>query len=91
MTPEEMLEKHERLVWFARSDLSMTDVPEDVAEGRFQEYCAVEADFPEEAEALGGENGDWQHGFNSGVLAALRWMQEEDRVRADEEFPQLDT
>ncbi|MHC4137731.1 MAG: hypothetical protein ACYS0K_22530 [Planctomycetota bacterium] len=89
MTPEAMLRKYERLVWFARSDLNKTDVPDDIAEGRFKAYCDVEVDYPEEVEALGAEHGDWQHGFNSGVLAALRWMLEEDRELADEEFPEL--
>jgi|AMFO01.1.fsa_nt_gi hypothetical protein len=91
MTPEEMLEKYERLVWFAVSDLSWTDFPEEVIEGRFQDYCAVEVDFPEEVEALRGEFRLWHHGFNNGVLAALRWGVDENRERADAEFPNLDT
>ena len=89
MTPEEMLGKYERLVWFARSDLHNTDVPEDIAEGRFKAYCDVEVDYPKDVEALRGEHGDWQHGFNSGIVAVLRWMLEEDRDLADEEFPDL--
>ena len=90
MKPDEMLAKYTRLVWFARADQHKT-VPEDIAEVRLKEYCAVEVDYPEDVEALRGEHGDWQHGFNSGIVAALRWILEEDKELADEEFPFLDT
>jgi hypothetical protein len=43
---------------------------------------------------LQSENGDWYHGFNSGMLAALRYVLTMDDLgikQADEEFPMLDS
>jgi hypothetical protein len=41
------------------------------------------------------QTSDWQHGFNSGMLAATRlirsYVQKEDIALAEEEFPLLDT
>lgn len=40
------------------------------------------------------EIGDWQHGFNSGCLAAFRYITlliEEGKELAEEEFPDLDS
>ena len=54
----------EALVWYARSS---SDAPHIVALRR-----KVEREFPEETGALAGEASDWTHGFNSGMLAAMR-------------------
>ena len=81
--------KYEDLVAFARKR------PED--------YChqgvvrlAETARFvsPKEVKELEGENSDWQHGFHSGMLAALRFVSTCHDINiqtAEEWFPELDT
>lgn len=59
----------------------------------------VRAMYPEEVERLSGDSGfnpDWEHGFNSGCLAAFRLVlgllgTQADAQMAEEEFPFLDT
>lgn len=76
----EMEAKYERLVWYARSPRATAvkfwiDVPEEIRKGAFECQMEVEEDFPDEVSALRDEEGgEWQHGFNSGVLAALRYV-----------------
>ena len=51
----------------------------------------VQEAYPYEVSAL---SDDWNHGFNSGCLAAFRFIQtaiQEDVGTAEEEFPSLDT
>jgi hypothetical protein len=85
-----MQEKYYNLVSYARKR------PEDFkfdAVRRNAEMCRF--NYPEEVENLHSEEmGDWQHGFNSGMLAALRYVMsaDEDGIeQAEEEFPFLDT
>ena len=52
--------------------------------------------YPEEVARLSGEHGSWEHGFNSGCLAAFRLVlglmgTQADAQMAEEEFPFLDT
>jgi len=51
--------------------------------------------YPDEVKALISEDeGDWSHGFNSGMLAALRFFmtaEEESLHAAIDEFPFLDS
>ena len=52
--------------------------------------------YPEEVARLSGEYGDWEHGFNSGCLAAFRLAMgllgtNDDAQMAEDEFPFLDT
>ena len=77
---DEFQSKYEKLVWFARSH-PITDeeywdkVPHDIREGALNAQAAVIKDFPKEVEALcHHEGGDWSHGFNSGCLAAFRFV-----------------
>ena len=54
----------------------------------------VETEFPTEIKELQGEGGDWSHGFNSGMLAGMRYvlsLYDMGKEQADEEFPFLDT
>ena len=54
----------------------------------------LEQEFPTETEKLQGEDGDWTHGFNSGMLAGMRYvlsLYEFGKEQAEEEFPFLDT
>lgn len=74
-------DKADSLVWLARKPN-----PED-SEGMadyYSEGCnlatrfkmaQITADYPEEAEMLKcPEEGDWAHGFNSGMLATVRFL-----------------
>jgi len=50
--------------------------------------------YPKECYNLSTENGDWHHGFNSGCLAAFRYITTMMMIgleEADEFFPELDT
>jgi hypothetical protein len=96
MTKTELLEsisekerKYSDLLWFARTrpeNLSIEGVNEKLAE--------IEKSYPFEVSELGSDNSDWQHGFHSGMVAALRYILTLDdlgKEQADEEFPMLDS
>ena len=52
----------------------------------------LETEFPTETEKLKGEEGDWTHGFNSGMLACLRLLGTgKMTMQKIVEFPELDT
>jgi hypothetical protein len=88
----QIAEKYERLVWYARKTEEDIETIDAV-----REQCKqIEEDYEDECVALNSiERGDWQHGFNSGILAAARyfWAIETgvDEDYADECFPELDT
>ena len=90
-------DKAERLVWYARKEPSdspfWNSVPEDIKTGALNAAAQVRELFPDETDALRGESGDWEHGFNSGVLAALRFVLHAaaDPEEAEECFPDLST
>ena len=90
-------DKFQKLVWFARkhpSDHPFWDtVPADIKQGALNSASRVEEMYPDEVDELHGEHSDWQHGFNSGMLAALRFVLHaaEDPDEAEECFPELDT
>ena len=70
-------EKYFRLVWYARSNSREDEnywgtVPHDIRRGAFNAQLEVETLYPKDVDELCSENSDWQHGFNSGCLAALR-------------------
>jgi hypothetical protein len=77
------------LLWYARTtpqSLSIEGVANKVAE--------IEDLYPKEVSELGGDNSEWQHGFHSGMVAALRYILTLDKLgkeQADEEFPMLDS
>jgi hypothetical protein len=77
------------LIWYARSSEKDTSIP-GVKENRER----IEGLYPEEVYDLQNEHGDWHHGFNSGMVAALRYILTMDDLgleQADEEFPMLDS
>ena len=91
-------EQAERLVWYARKapadHPSWDNVPADIKQGALNSASRVEEMFPDETDALKcPECSDWNHGFNSGMLAALRFVLHaaEDPDEAEECFPELDT
>jgi len=61
--------KYFDLVWYARKDESMRDGPAE------EIMSCVEETYPDDMRRL-DEYPDWQHGFNSGCLAAVRLFQE---------------
>ena len=89
---EIIIEKHDKysdLLWYARSG------PENESiKGVKENVDRIETLYPNEVEKLQSENGDWQHGFNSGVVAIIRYilaMEDFGLEHADEEFPMLDS
>jgi len=66
----EDLKKYESLVWYARSDSSKL-LQEEIYEGLAAQK-RIEKEYPQEVYQLNNDNENWTHGFNSGVLAAIR-------------------
>jgi len=65
----ELETKYWDLVWMARKR------PEDLLLPQVKNpFDEVNAKYPGELEKLQGEEGDWTHGFNSGMLACLRLL-----------------
>lgn len=80
---EELEEKYFDLVSLARKTEEDERTNDKVK--AFVEY--VRTKYPQEAEDLADEEeGDWSHGFNSGVLAAARYI-----LNPEDPFPSLDT
>lgn len=94
-----MADKYCSLVWYARTDQNASseqwqDTPNDIFLKAFEQIKIVEHKYPEETFKLSGIDGDFHHGFNSGVLAGLRYALElldGDIDYANENFPELDT
>ena len=89
---ENIIEKHDKyvdLLWYARSG------PENESiKGVKENKERIEELYPNEVKELQSENSDWQHGFHSGMTAALRYILTMDELgldQADEEFPELDS
>jgi hypothetical protein len=86
---QKMEKKYWDLVWLARKR------PEDyLRQDILRSIKQVEFLYEDEVKELGGEDGDWQHGFHSGVLAGLRYVlaiSDFGIEQAEEEFPFLDT
>ena len=82
-------DKYVDLLWYARSNPKHIDI-----KGVKENKERIEALYPNEVKELQSENGDWQHGFHSGMVAALRYiltMDDMGKETADEEFPMLDS
>jgi hypothetical protein len=63
--------KYENLVWYARKSKKDREMYEAVRAG----VAATEKNYPIETEYLKSPQlGDWQHGFNSGMLAGMRFV-----------------
>ena len=78
------------LVWYARSSPK-----HDHIKGVLENRKRIEESYPFEVESfLNGRNPDWEHGFNSGMLAGMRYILDlfdNNKEEADEYFPMLDT
>ena len=77
------------------SYVKVEPTPIEIRAEAIKELRRIVDEYPEEYNDLkNGENGQYEHGFNSGCLAAFRWIisAQEDGVEfANEEFPFLDT
>jgi hypothetical protein len=95
----EMMEKYCSLVWLARSspdpnDEQWSDTPNEIFLKAFENQKIVQSKYTKEVNELSSEDGDFHHGFNSGMLAGLRYAVEMltgDVEFARENFPELDT
>ena len=81
-------QKYFDLVWYART------TPDEPASQPGRQR--VEAAWSADLEELRSDDSNWQHGFNSGCLAAFRLVQgllgsDDDAEFARQEFPFLDT
>jgi hypothetical protein len=81
-------QKYFDLVWYART------TPDDPVSKAGRQR--VEAAWSSDLEELQSDDANWQHGFNSGCLAAFRLVQgllgsKDDAEFAREQFPFLDT
>lgn len=71
---------YEKLVWYARSPVKaairkiLRNTPEEIIQGALNSQAMIEELYPEEVSLLKGEGGEFTHGFNSGMLAALRYI-----------------
>jgi hypothetical protein len=89
---ENIIEKQKKyadLLWYARSSEKHNSIP-----GVIENRERIEGLYPEEVNDLQNEDGDWHHGFNSGMVAALRYILTMDDLgleQANEEFPMLDS
>lgn len=85
-TKGELAEKYFDLVWFVRRG------PDDMPEESKKPYYEILKKYPNEIKKLDECDDNWQHGFNSGVLATLRLL-DGGKIRYEdwEEFPMLDT
>jgi hypothetical protein len=88
MNTKELMDKYRDLVWLARK--KSEDFENPIIKLQIDKVCNK---YPEESQQLlEGENTDWEHGFNSGMLACLRLVSCA-RIYPEnmEEFPFLDT
>ena len=96
---EDLYQKYFNLVWYARkppkSDTEFWDaLPADVKQALENAQKQVEEKYPVEcAEIRCPMHGDWVHGFNSGMLAAMRLLRPNVKINQKRmnEFPELDT
>lgn len=77
---KELSEKYFHLVWYARKGPSddkeyWGDTPDEIKTRALNEVSRVEEFFPTETDELKSDESDWTHGFNSGCLAAFRYIQ----------------
>ena len=80
-TLNQMAEKYRHLVWYARHQSRRVDpqrwmkIQNEIKHDALRAARDVEGNFPAETEALTNlSTADWSHGFNSGVLAGIRFV-----------------
>lgn len=81
-----MEKKYSDLVWFGRSEkLKPLTEKQLIIMGSYTDECIKYADTTPDQER------HFSHGFNSGMLACLRFFMSDSLEQAKEEFPFLDT
>jgi hypothetical protein len=70
----ELMDKYFDLVWYCRGvpDDEIERIPDHIRAERFLQQSRIASQYPDEMQKL-ADYPQWQYGFNSGVLAALRW------------------
>ena len=74
--------KYRSLVWYARKppydlieeEYKKTGIPQETIEKCMEAKLKYQKKFPKETSQLARDGGDWHHGFNSGMLAATRFV-----------------
>ena len=90
--------KYMDLVWYARKppldDPWWDTLLPEIKRGAMKGVLIVEGEYPKETSDLARpEDGGWHHGFNSGMLAGMRFALSamEDPEEAEHNFPELHT
>jgi hypothetical protein len=86
-----MHDRYSWVVWYMRHDSARAEqcLPPDVLAGVMMSLASVEDAYGDSI-----PDDDWDHGFNCGVLAALRYVmmaQSHGIKAAQDEFPNLDS
>ena len=90
---ETLEKKYWDLVWYARTSPSCLHDDHISMPG----VVRIRMNMPDECNKLAGDQSEWQHGFNSGCLAAFRLAlglmsrKQSEREFAKDSFPFLDT
>ncbi len=91
---EKLHGKYSDFLWFARK----TEKGEETLSLVRKKCKQIRELYPEECERLASsENGDWQNGFNSGMLAAVRLIgaivdgEKDCTTNTEDAFPDSDT
>ena len=78
-----------------KADPRWSKTPDEIIKGMMTFIMRIQSKYPEETADLNSiEMGDYAYGFNSGALAAFRWVMTAEDMgveHADSEFPDLDT
>ncbi len=82
----EFMSKYFDLVWLARCDKAKL-LEEEIYEG-LAAVKRIEESYPEDVKALYESEDNWQHGFNSGILAFARYLSD---YTEDTWWPEEDT
>lgn len=87
---KKMESKYCALVWYARSSSKHDSIP-----GVLENRKKIEEAYPAEVAKLKSKtDSDWTHGFNSGMLAGMRYVMDlftEGIEEAEDSFPDLDS
>lgn len=89
----ELHEKYMDLVWYARANPDLPKLTKEQKNSIINSKGKIYMKYTKDIEEL-EECPDWQHGFNSGMLAAIRYiftMNDEGIIEAKENFPELYT
>lgn len=93
-----MEEKYSSIVWFTRrsEDNLLVLTEEGVEENKliFDKMDKIQSLYPTEISDLLEDEDNWEHGFNSGMLAGIRYvltLMEMGEDQAEEWFPELDS